>query len=254
MTRNTILVLAVVVGFGLTTPQPGMAQIRRPDAPDISIIYWYNKTNPQGTIQFKVYDGAYPQGPVRDWMALNKIGDMNSDLRGCPFNAPTGIYLSRYPGYRNGTMTKEDIVRAAEEKIKKGLPAPESRYQSLPTVDVNRHRTEQPKPQPPRRGFAYNPTAPTIVGTWHDKRHPDNPNFSLVINGNQMSWMNEYSGIFTQSGSVVRARLRQRSIPDAYVTMEANLQGTSLHAKMSRSYNTTYGRKTDDFGEYDFEK
>jgi hypothetical protein len=249
MTRNAMLTLAVGLGLGLNSPQAGMAQVRRPEGPDISIIYWYNKTNPQGTIQFMVYDGAYPQGPVQAWMAQNKIGDIDSDLRGCPFNVPTRIYLSHCPGYRNGTMTKEDIVRAAKEKIKSTLH-PEFTFHRIQPVDVRPHRTERPKADAPTTSFAYNPSAPTIVGTWHNKR---NPNDSLTINGNRMTWM-DFSGTFTQSGSTVTARLQQQSIPDAYLTMEGNVLGNTLHAKTSYSYNTSYGRKTDDFGEYDFVK
>jgi hypothetical protein len=251
MSRNTIFGLTLILGLGLIDPQPGRAQIRRPDAPEISVLYWYNMTNPQGTIQFKVYDSVYPQGPVRDWVSKNKINDINSDLRGCPFDAPFRIQLSRYPGYRNGTMTKEEIVQAVKEQIKKTLPPPQTPIRSIRSVDVTRRPSAQPKAARGATGFTYNPSAPSIVGTWHQKSNPDS---LLVINGNQVSWMNQYFGTFTQSGNTVRAQLRQQSIPDAYVTMDGNLQGKTLHAKMSRSYNTTYGRKTDDFGEYDFEK
>jgi hypothetical protein len=181
-----MLGLSMALGIGLAMPGWAEAQDYRPDAPDISILYWYDKTNPQGTIQFKVYEGRYPQGPVRDWMAQNKINDINSNLRGCPFDSPVRIQLSRYPGYRNGTMTKEDIVRAVEERVKRNLPAPELAYQRIQPVDVKPHPSEQPKVKDEASRFTYKKEAPKQVGslagtTW--VRTDDPTTFRFLNNG-----------------------------------------------------------------------
>lgn len=123
------------------------------------------------------------------------------------------------------------------------------------TVDVKPMPDVKAAGKAERKGFTYKKDAPkqvgSLVGTWHQKGRPG---ILLTITADRMDWMESYVGTYTQKDNSFKAKLQQRNISDAFVEIDGKIDGNNIHIKAIRNYSTSFGRKSDDFGEYDYEK
>jgi len=245
---RSVLAKTAVLGSLALAGLP-LAQAQEPRS-TYSIWYYYDMRDPAHTLRF-VED--VPLQTARQIWAETNINNSNFPLQGCPWNNPVKIEFMKNANYRNGTAKEEDVIRAVKQTITKQVekiaPKPYIPIRSIAPVTVDPPRSEESTAR--GSGYTYNAKAPKLVGTWHAK---DRAAVILTVTENQMNWMNQYVGPYTQTGNTFRAKLAQKSIPDAYVTMEGNLNGDQLHLKMIRHYNTSYGRRSDPFGEDDYVK